>query len=70
MEESCEPFAMTYPGNRQINDADSHLMELPDFLTSRADPGYRDEIAGRVQGALRALLEAGPQNGRKPSLLA
>jgi predicted TIM-barrel fold metal-dependent hydrolase len=32
---------MTYAGERRILDADSHLMELPDFLTAHADPGVR-----------------------------
>src|SRR5438067_2866019 len=30
---------MSYAGARLIDDADSHLMELPDFLTAHADPG-------------------------------
>ena len=34
--------AMTYAGERVIFDADSHLMELPDFLTAHADPGARE----------------------------
>lgn len=33
---------MSYAGERLIFDADSHLMELPDFLTTHADPGERD----------------------------
>ena len=33
---------MSYAGERQILDADSHLMELPDFLTANADPGARE----------------------------
>ncbi len=37
---------MTYSGDRLIQDADSHLMELPNFLTSHADPGIRSEVAG------------------------
>lgn len=37
---------MTYAGNRRINDADSHLMELPDFLTRNADPECRKDIGG------------------------
>jgi predicted TIM-barrel fold metal-dependent hydrolase len=32
------------PDHRPYYDADSHIMELPDFLTSRADPGIRSEI--------------------------
>jgi uncharacterized protein len=36
---------MTYaPASRAYYDADSHIMELPDFLKAYADPGLRDEI--------------------------
>ena len=35
---------MTYAGTRIINDADSHLMELPDYLTAWADPDIRDRL--------------------------
>ena len=35
---------MTYAGERVIFDADSHLMELPDFLTAYADPARRDDM--------------------------
>jgi predicted TIM-barrel fold metal-dependent hydrolase len=35
---------MTYAGGRMICDADSHLMELPDFLTAHADPAERDRM--------------------------
>ncbi len=35
---------MTYAGDRLIYDADSHLMELPDFITSQADPSVRDRL--------------------------
>ena len=36
---------MTYaPGDRAFYDADSHIMELPDFLKRYADPGIRDDI--------------------------
>jgi predicted TIM-barrel fold metal-dependent hydrolase len=35
---------MTYAGTRLIHDADSHLMELPDFLTANADPPFRDRM--------------------------
>jgi predicted TIM-barrel fold metal-dependent hydrolase len=34
-------IAMTYANGRTIFDADSHLMELPDFLTAHADPAER-----------------------------
>lgn len=32
------------PANRAIYDADSHIMELPDFLKKYADPDIRDDI--------------------------
>ncbi len=32
---------MSYAGERLIHDADSHLMELPDFLSAHADPADR-----------------------------
>jgi predicted TIM-barrel fold metal-dependent hydrolase len=36
---------MTYaPDNRPFYDADSHIMELPDFLKKYADPNLRDEM--------------------------
>ena len=36
---------MTYaPADRVYYDADSHIMELPDFLTKYADPKFRDQI--------------------------
>ncbi|MBS0411688.1 MAG: amidohydrolase family protein, partial [Proteobacteria bacterium] len=36
---------MTYaPATRAFYDADSHIMELPDFLKKYADPGLRDQI--------------------------
>ena len=34
---------MTY-AHRSMYDADSHIMELPDFLQKYADPGLRDEV--------------------------
>jgi predicted TIM-barrel fold metal-dependent hydrolase len=37
---------MAYAGNRQILDADSHLMELPGFL----DPYIEPELLGRLRG--------------------
>lgn len=54
---------MSYAGNRQINDADSHLMELPDFLTSRAEPDYREAIAGLLQRDL-GIFELGTYAGQ------
>ena len=35
---------MTYAGTRLIFDADSHLMELPDFLSAHAEPSIRGRL--------------------------
>jgi predicted TIM-barrel fold metal-dependent hydrolase len=35
---------MAYAHGRTFYDADSHVMELPDFLTQYADPAYRDRV--------------------------
>ena len=35
---------MSYAGDRLIYDADSHLMELPDFLTAHADESIRERL--------------------------
>ena len=35
---------MTYAAGRLLFDADSHIMELPDFLAKHADPGMRDRL--------------------------
>ena len=35
---------MTYAGDRIIFDADSHLMELPDFLSAHASADIRDSL--------------------------
>ena len=36
--------SQTYATGRRYLDADSHLMELPDFLTAHADPGMGERI--------------------------
>ena len=35
---------MPYASGRTYHDADSHIMELPEFLRSAADPAMRDRI--------------------------
>ncbi|MEY3559553.1 MAG: hypothetical protein RL374_2259, partial [Actinomycetota bacterium] len=35
---------MTYAGDRVLYDADTHIMELPDFLKKFADPEIRDQL--------------------------
>ena len=34
----------TYANGRRLLDADSHIMELPDFLAAHADPAFRDRL--------------------------
>ena len=65
---------MSYAGKRAIFDADSHLMELPDFLSKHADPAYRDEIPSLADirladvGLQMAALEGA--NGHDPATVA
>ena len=44
---------MTYAGELLICDADSHLMELPDFLARHADPEVRDLLPSFDQERLQ-----------------
>jgi predicted TIM-barrel fold metal-dependent hydrolase len=46
----------TYAGTRQILDADSHIMELADFLDEHIDPSYRDRLRRRGMDALEPVL--------------
>ncbi len=57
---------MAYAEGRTFLDADSHIMELPDFLRDHADPGLRDRIprltmssGGKLADALERLGERG-----------
>ena len=57
---------MTYAKDRIYLDADSHLMELPDFLTSHADPSVRErlprinfESGGRSSDSLEIAAKTG-----------
>jgi hypothetical protein len=48
---------MPYAEGRTYYDADSHLMELADWLVQYADPGIRDRIRPLYLGAAGALAE-------------
>ena len=48
---------VTYAGPRTILDADSHVMELADFLDGFIDPGQRDRLKRDGMTALRPVLE-------------
>src|SRR5262245_21779346 len=58
---------MSYASGQTFYDADSHLMELPDFLRSHADPALRDRMprihvdAPRLQHGLAAAAVRGGQ---------
>jgi predicted TIM-barrel fold metal-dependent hydrolase len=48
---------MTYAGDRVILDADSHVMELADFLDDFLEPDTRDRLRRRGLDALRPVLD-------------
>ena len=49
---------MSYAQGRVINDADSHIMELPDFLKAYADPDMGDVIPRLPVPTVGALAAA------------
>ena len=49
--------AMTYVGDRVVFDADSHVMELPDWLPSFADQGLRERLRPLALGGAGVLAE-------------
>jgi hypothetical protein len=48
---------MTYAGDRTILDADSHVMELADFLDAFIDPVAASRLRRHGMDALRPVLE-------------
>src|ERR1051325_8448908 len=48
---------MTYAGSRTILDADSHVMELADFLDEFIDPEQRDRLRRRGMDAPKPVLD-------------
>jgi predicted TIM-barrel fold metal-dependent hydrolase len=53
---------MTYAQGRVLNDADSHIMELPNFLKQYADPQMRDRVPVFGLPTAGALAVADPQS--------
>src|SRR5579863_5018428 len=47
----------TYVGNRQVLDADSHVMELADFLDDFVDPAFKDRLRDVTGDRLAAVLD-------------
>jgi predicted TIM-barrel fold metal-dependent hydrolase len=65
---------MAYAGTRTTLDADSHIMELPDFLTEFADPALRERLP-RISFAsggrsASGLEEAAKRKGHSPERVA
>src|SRR5690349_15586027 len=49
--------AMSYGSGRTFNDADSHLMELGDWLAPYADPDIREKLRPLYLGAAGRLAD-------------
>jgi uncharacterized protein len=49
---------MTYAGEQRILDADSHVMELADFLDPHIDDDFRDLLRRKGMEALKPVLDA------------
>jgi len=47
----------TYAGDQRILDADSHVMELADFLDAHIDDEYRDKLRRKGMDALKPVLD-------------
>jgi len=65
---------MTYAQGRTFYDADSHIMELPDFLKAYADPGQRERMPAiqvpRIGPLANLLDDAKDRGGHAPERLA
>ena len=55
---------MTYAGSRTILDADSHVMELADFLDDYIDPDHRDRLKRQGMEALKPVLDGATQRAQ------
>jgi predicted TIM-barrel fold metal-dependent hydrolase len=53
---------MTYAQGRVLNDADSHIMELPNFLKAHADPAMRERIPTLTLPSVGALAVVDPDS--------
>jgi predicted TIM-barrel fold metal-dependent hydrolase len=55
---------MSYADGRRLFDADSHVMEMPGFLTAFADPGARHLMPDLGAGPLTPAASTGGEGGR------
>jgi predicted TIM-barrel fold metal-dependent hydrolase len=58
---------MSYAGDRVILDADSHVMELADFLDDYIEPAERDRLRRRGMEALQPVLSDAQRKAEKRS---
>ena len=58
---------MTYVGDRLVLDADSHVMELADFLDDFIDPAQSGRLRRKGMDALRPVLDAAAAKARDRS---
>lgn len=62
---------MTYAGQRILYDADSHLMELPNFLVEHADAATREILrpfnfgSGRIADQIQDIVDAGGHSAQR-----
>ena len=56
---------MTYSGDRAILDADSHVMELADFLDDFIDDDHRGRLRRTTMEALKGRLDAAVANAEQ-----
>jgi len=55
---------MTYAGQRTILDADSHVMELADFLDDYIEPEQRDRLRRQGMEALKPVLDTATERAQ------
>jgi predicted TIM-barrel fold metal-dependent hydrolase len=55
---------MTYAGERAVLDADSHVMETPDFLDRYLDPGLKDRLRRDAFAGFQPLIDSAAQHRR------
>jgi hypothetical protein len=48
---------MSYVGDRKVLDADSHVMELPEFLDDFIDPEYGDRLDAGAAGSWGRVID-------------
>ncbi|HLI54639.1 MAG TPA: amidohydrolase family protein [Acidimicrobiales bacterium] len=55
---------MTYAGERVVLDADSHVMEMPDFLDGYVDPALKDRLRRDAFDGFQPLIDSAAKRRR------